>query len=470
MHTNGNATRVQLTGTDGLGTSRLQGPGFSVDLAHQSGEVQGDAAPEQVLRLLAREGCLASDGSPVLSVHVETTSGHDEYRYTADLRHRLLFRRAWDRDGRVGVFYGLNPFVADTDGPVGKVPNRASLRNVVNILSADGPVARIDVMNLFTFRSANASGLAASPSDRVAVPELEREVLAAADVVLLAWGSKVTHVHRAHVEQLLDVLDDVGLRPSMLQKDGELLVVGTPPQPAHPARLGFTGIRAVEVDRDDVLGAPTRRGPTVPASFPSATEEPSTMTDPGPATSAPVPAETDEAAELVAWASTYLDRLGTEAVRRYLAGTVVAGPRVGAGLPPLPSPLEVAREARTHDTAWGALRLAVVALRVADGVAWWKAAARYTLADTGTSRTKVSGTWGNAARSILEGLYGLEKGTADDAAHSGSSHDLTETARRWGVSASEAGTVFGPGAPKQFGADMVVRVDDASARPCYRMR
>ena len=251
IHTNGTALRVLVKGV--RLPPLLEAPGFELEARDGGLDVRGTAAPEQVLRLLARRWDVDRSAGDRVEVRIETSGGRDEYVYTADMEHRLMFRREWERGGRRAVLYGLNPFVGDTEGPVEKVPGRATLRNVVGILSKDGPLARLDVMNLFTFRSPDAATLPARPADRVAVPELERQVLSEADVVLLAWGSKVEGRHRRHVEDFLDRLHEVGSTPWMLARDGKLLTAGSPPQPAHPSRLGWRRVDAVPVDRDTVL-------------------------------------------------------------------------------------------------------------------------------------------------------------------------------------------------------------------------
>ncbi len=468
IHRNGTATSAVVVGAAET-PSLLEGPGFSLAPMPESGDsrvvfrVDGRPAPEQVLRLLAQYRVLAGRTGDHIDVRIETTDGYDRYVYTRDLRHRLLFRRAWDRQGPVGVFYGLNPFTADTEGPIDQVPRRTTLRNVVASLSRDLPLSRIDVMNLFTYRSPDAATLPARPQDRVAVPELEREVLAAADVVLLAWGAKVKAGHQPAVDDLLSRLQELGKTPIMLARNGEPVFVGNPLQPAHPARVGSTDVTAIPMTMLGLDRPRPEAPPPTPPPPPVRSEPRSrTMESRDPETPAPTAASSSrDHGEILTWVEGLLDPLGVEAVRRYLAG------EAAVANPALPDPEAVAAEAYRGRTAWDALQLVVVALRITDGIAWWKPAARYVLADTATPRDRVSGTWGNAARKAFEYLLGLEVGSADDAAPSGLSHDLRDTAQRWGVADDDSHSVFGPGAPKQF--EHVVEITDGSQRPCYRL-
>jgi len=124
----------------------LRGPGFTVLTRGEHGnvvvEVDGRAAPEQVLRILRSEGALvASDGRGRIEATITTSAGADLYVFTEDLRHRLLFSRSWDRPGLSGVFYGLNPIIGDMEGALDQVPPRTSLRNIVGALHSRPPLA-----------------------------------------------------------------------------------------------------------------------------------------------------------------------------------------------------------------------------------------------------------------------------------------------------------------------------------------
>lgn len=468
MHGTGLSRSARVEGVAPFSGS-LDGLGFTLALTAAAGgvdvAVDGAAAPEQVLRLLAQSGVLAGR-KDLIQVRIDTAGGYDEYTYTRDLRHRVLFRRAWDRPGRVGVFYGLNPFVGDTDGSTGEVPGRPSLRNVVAVLSQEGPLARIDIMNLFTFRSPDAASLPARAEDRVAVPELERAVLADADVVLLAWGSKVGDRHRAAVEQLLAVLEDVGVAPSMLSRNGKLLTVGQPPQPAHPARIGYRGLRAVPVDASTVLG---QRPPATVGVAPPSTVVLAATLEPEPARPRERAADTSGAPhtnirevnvsatstqQAQAWFEAHLDALGREALRRLLAGEQHAPPH-----PEVPEPEELLRRAHEAGGPQDALDLAVAAHRITSGIAWRWIGARYLLVNCNLSPDledrradgkKVTGSpYAQAARAAISRLAPSSTAVGNDLAPGNAPRlSFAELARRWNVSDDLIGATLGPGASR----------------------
>lgn len=263
QHRNGQATGGRVTGV-AAADLRLGGPGFTVEVLPADDAdgvvlgVQGAASPEQVLRLCGRHGLLEGDEGRVVA-RIDTTAGHDRYVYTADMTHRLLFSRTWGRDGRVGVMYGLNPIVGDTQGDPDRTPNRKTLSNAVGMLSHGGRLARIDVLNVFTRRTADAAGLPKDLSSRVADPQLERAVLEEADVVLLAWGADGA-AHPSAIAGLATLLDELGIVPKVPSKAGELMVSGDPPQPMHPRGTGYRSVRLVDAPDDWHTGLPS--GPT----------------------------------------------------------------------------------------------------------------------------------------------------------------------------------------------------------------
>lgn len=490
MHTNGLATGGRISGVESR-PSRLQGPSFTVFLSSSSDTsveltIHGSAAPEQVLRLLAQSDVLRGDTR--VTVTLETDGGYDEYTYTGDLLHRVLFRRCWDRVGRSAVFYGLNPFVGDTDGPVDRVPNRASLRNVVGALSHDGPLARVDVMNLFTFRSADAASLPATENDRLAIPELERRVLSEADVVLLAWGSKVSDQHRPAVERLLSVLDDVGKPPSMLSRGGQLLTVGNPPQPAHPARLGYRDVRVVQVDGGTVLGtsslaaSPTVASPVDVSRRAAAGLDGVHLPAPRPVHRIPprdgteTTVTTNETHQAVAWYDAHLDALGREALRRLLAGEQHSPPH-----PDVASPEDLLKRAHDAGGPRDALDLAVAAHRIVTGIAWRWVGARYLLVtsdlspdleDRRADGKKVTGKpYADAAREALSRLVRSPAVVGNDLAP-GNQPGLAfdDVARRWGVSNDLIGGTLGPGAGSWIDTAATVIVGKTpSGQPYYKV-
>jgi hypothetical protein len=494
-HTNGLSRSATLIGLKPV-RQTVEGPGFRLHMDGLDVRVEGTAAPEQVLRLLSQSRRLGGAVNDVVAVRIETTSGWDEYRYTADLRHRLLFRRSWGTDGPRAVFYGLNPFVADTDGPVAKVPGRASLRNVVGILSRTGPLSQIDVMNVFTFRSAAAASLPARPQDRVAVPELEREVLAAADVVLLAWGSKIGAAHRPYVEHLLDVLDSVGVAPTMLERDGALLTVGSPPQPAHPARLGYRGIRAVVVDRATVLGqdtpllagissthvdsppegsAPPSVAPVEPRPRPVPTGV--TASDRRIATLQGQPLSTSHStlASAIAWYEAHLDALGRDALWRLLDGE-----QHGVPHPSVPTPEVLLSRAHERGGPWDALDLAVAAHRIVSGIAWRWIGARYLLDNPSIApdledlqtdgKRKVTGRpYAQAARDAITRLVDSTGVAGNElAAANRKGVDFAQLAGEWRVSHDLIGATLGPGSAQWVDLSKTVPAGTDSARGGFR--
>lgn len=249
QHRNGHAIAGQISGVPGA-ELRLGGPGFSVAvLPADSGDgislgVSGTAAPEQVLRLCARHGLLKGNADRIVAM-LDTSGGRDRYEFTGDMKHRLLFSRSWNRDGRAAVMYGLNPIVGDTEGDPDRTPNRKTLANAVGMLSHGGRLARIDVLNVFTLRTAAAAGLPKESSSRVADPQLERDVLTAADAVLLAWGADGAG-HPSAIADLAALLDELGIVPKVPSKAGQLLVSGSPAQPMHPRVTGYREVRLVD--------------------------------------------------------------------------------------------------------------------------------------------------------------------------------------------------------------------------------
>lgn len=163
---------------------------------------------------------------------------------------------------------------------------------------------------------------------------------------------------------------------------------------------------------------------------------------------------------MLAWVTEWLDPLGVEAVRRYLDGDHAVSVTVSDH-----DPDTVARSAFERGDAAAALELAVVAMRVASGLAWWRIGSRYVLAHSAVSRDQRSGTWGTAARRWFRQV--LDVSDADASAPSGSWDTLVVVATRWGVDGDLDGSVLGPGAPAHF--DDVVQVGRRDGQPIYRV-
>lgn len=260
QHRNGQPTGGRITGVvpEDL---RLGGPGFAVEvLPADDGDgvvlgIQGTASPEQVLRLCGRHGVLKGDEEQVVA-RIDTTAGHDRYVFTGGMTHRLQFSRVWSREGRVGVMYGVNPTVDDTQGDPDQAPKRKTLSNAVGILSHGGRLARLDVLNVFTRRTADAGDLPKGISSRVAGPELERSVLEEADVVLLAWGAEGA-AHPSAIAELATLLNELGIVPKVPSKAGQLMVSGDPPQPMHPRGTGYRDVRPVDAPENWHTGLPS---------------------------------------------------------------------------------------------------------------------------------------------------------------------------------------------------------------------
>lgn len=217
-------------------SGRLQGPNVSVeeeavaagavtlsvrrdDRGERDGrgwrvDPDGDANPEQVLRALYTAGVIDDSGSADdrLRVRFECRRGSDQAVYSADLQHRLVYRRVYDPDRPVATWVGLNPFLSDLEGDPARTPPRPSMRNAVGALTNDlGPLGTLNILNLFTRRSHTAADLDADDGARLVHDGVVREALAASDVVLPAWGSKVKERHLPQVRRLLDLADDLGL-------------------------------------------------------------------------------------------------------------------------------------------------------------------------------------------------------------------------------------------------------------------
>lgn len=260
QHRNGQATGGRITGV-AAEELRLGGPGFAAEvIPADDGDgvvlgVQGTASPEQVLRLCGRHGVLEGQEGRVVA-RIDTTGGHDRYVFTGDMTHRLLFSRVWNRDGRVGVMYGLHPTVDDTQGDPDRTPDRKTLSNAVRMLSQGGRIGRLDLLNVFTRRTAGADGMPKESSSRVADPQLERAVLEEADLVLLAWGAEGAD-HPSAIAALAALLDDLGIVPKVPSKAGELMVSGDPPQPMHPRGTGYRDVRLVDAPDDWHTGLPS---------------------------------------------------------------------------------------------------------------------------------------------------------------------------------------------------------------------
>lgn len=100
----------------------------------------------------------------------------------------------------------------------------------------------------------------------------------------------------------------------------------------------------------------------------------------------------------LAWLESYVDPLAVEAVRRYLSGES-AGPLDGR----MPAPDVVAARARARGDRDAAVNLAIVAIRVVTGIAWWQIGGRLDLANT-TAPVGAIATWAAPVRRRFEKL------------------------------------------------------------------
>lgn len=261
-------------------SGRLHGPNLDVAkelvaegpvvLALRSGsggvelEAQRQAGPEQVLRALRAAGVITADGAEGERLHVRLRceEGADEAVYSADLGHRLLYRRVYDPAGPVATWFGLNPFLADLQGSPAETPRRPSMRNVVGVLhNVLGELGTLNILNLFTRRARGIADIEADGGDRLVHDELIREALRDTDVVLPAWGSKAGERHLPQVRRLLELADRLGLRVVLRARDGQPLHTSRwPQQPQHPRLGGYKALSLIEAPqrwRDDfVLEAP----------------------------------------------------------------------------------------------------------------------------------------------------------------------------------------------------------------------
>ena len=274
VHHNGAATSGSI-GSNPLASvpSRLDGPGFSLTFTAAGTTLSFDVAvghpsPEQVLRLLRHQKLLLPTNSGQrLTVDITTTGGGDRYVFSADLTHRLLFSRRWNRHGHTGVFYGFNPIVGDTDGPVTQTPARASLRNMVGVLEKSGPLARIDVLNIFTMRTASASELPRS-SVRVVDQDFERSILRAARWIVPAWGGAVRDEHMPAVQELLRQLVALDAATVLRAGSGRILTTSRKPvQPSHARIGGYSDLELVPAPAAWLQGG-TLAGPSTPTRNP----------------------------------------------------------------------------------------------------------------------------------------------------------------------------------------------------------
>lgn len=100
----------------------------------------------------------------------------------------------------------------------------------------------------------------------------------------------------------------------------------------------------------------------------------------------------------LAWLEPHIDPLALEAVRRFLDGES-AGPLDAR----MPAPEVIAARARARGDRGAAVDLAIVAIRVVTGIAWWQIGGRFALANTAAPVGAIA-TWAAPARRRFEKL------------------------------------------------------------------
>lgn len=238
----------------------VTGPGFDIRLRTTSrgfaGEVAGGPEPEQVLRLLARDGLLAAVGGAAReAVRVRVEGAAEETAvYSADegLSRRFTLRRRWDRAGPTAVWFGFNPILADLRGPPDRVPPRPSLRNIATIVAnALEGVGTLTVLNLFGRRSDAADDIPAQASPPPVERELVRRHLEDADLVLAAWGARARERHLPRIRRLWGTVEESAHRLHAPAVDGRVrLTRAWPRQPCHPARTAAHGVGLAPLPRE----------------------------------------------------------------------------------------------------------------------------------------------------------------------------------------------------------------------------
>ncbi|GGI07888.1 hypothetical protein [Egicoccus halophilus] len=162
----------------------------------------------------------------------------------------------------------------------------------------------------------------------------------------------------------------------------------------------------------------------------------------------------DELRQSVAWAGAYLDMIGREGVRRFLAGDQHSPPHTD-----VPPPAALLATAHRSGGPADALAIAVVALRVTTGMAWRWIGARYLMVDCplapdledlrGDGKKVTGKPYAEAARDAMTQLVRSAKAVGNDLAP-GNAPGLgfDDIARRWDVSADLIGATVGPGAAR----------------------
>lgn len=258
IHRIGHATSAALYG----GAVRLPAQtkiashGFEVGVRGGNGAVsvevvRGCPSPEQLLRLCRLHGVLvATSGTDGLTnVVIDASLGGDRYLFSDDLLKRYVFSRHWNRPGRTGVFYGVNPIVGDTKGPIGKTPPRPSMRNIVGVLLNHGPLQRIHTLNLWTTRTKDVAALGPRAGTVRPPTRWEKQALQSADSVVLAWGNAVRPKHRPNVQHLFQVLSELGKVPQVrATADGTFLTTNKG-QPTHARMNGYKSLQLIDAPR-----------------------------------------------------------------------------------------------------------------------------------------------------------------------------------------------------------------------------
>lgn len=186
----------------------------------------------------------AALSSPALQVHGELLDavvvcggGYDRYVLSADLEHRWLFTRHWDRRAGGGAptvaLVGHSPFRHETS-PDDTGP-RSALDTALQLLrDTVGAPDTLHVTNVFTRRTRQNDDITGAEEDRRPDPGIATEKLREADAILAAWGA-VPEAGAGAVDDTIATLQacrDAGARILVRSHGGTIETSGSPPQPS----------------------------------------------------------------------------------------------------------------------------------------------------------------------------------------------------------------------------------------------
>lgn len=252
---------VLRDGDAGLEADRIAFPGGSADVFLDDGQAlvqvaAGSPDSVELLRATLSSPAFRARGE-VLDVVVVSGGGWDRYVLSADLEHRWLFTRHWDRrrdDAATAALVGHSPFRRETSS--GATGTRRALATALELLrDAVGVPATLHVTNVFTRRTDENSEITGAPGDRRRDPGVVADALGDSHAVLAAWGTVPAGGLDA-VDDTVAVLRrcrDGGARILVRSHGGEVETSGDPPQPsAH--RVVRQGTRLVDAPNEWLWG------------------------------------------------------------------------------------------------------------------------------------------------------------------------------------------------------------------------